>query len=572
MSAGSRWFSRGDAISVTDSPAVHAKRPLALIVALTCSLAVYFLALGGVSIWDANEAFYVETPREMLAARDYINPSFNYLPRFNKPVLSYWIVAAFYKLFGISVGVQRVPIAFGAMVIIGCAFVLGWLAAQRQGSERSDTKINPALWAALGLAAAPRLVMFARRIFIDIWITAFMSLTLAFFALSERYPERRRWFLSAMYVSIGLGALTKGPVAIVLPGLAFALYLVSRRELGRVREMMLPLGTLIVAAIVVPWYVALYQQHGWTYISSFFIGENIERYTSGLGVRQERGLWFYPPVVLSDSFPISVFLFTAAAIWWRERQQTQTLLWCWIAAIVVFFSFSAGKQDLYIFPIVAAVAGLGGAALHRTSTDAAWRRWGRWTMGVTGGLLALAGTGVLWLFAAGGRVYEVAGTSLVGALGLVGGVIALSFAAASRAAAAMLALCIAIIAIDYTLVLRVLPDFERYKPVPVIASLLAPRLQPGDAVANYQVALPSMVYYLGRHVDEYFDREPFVQAVLSPRRLFAVLSDDDYTDLRPQIGAHTCILYRHQTFDVKLKNVLARDPLPELLLISNQCH
>ena len=86
------------------------------------------------SIWDANEAFYVETPREMMAAHDYINPSFNYLPRFNKPVLSYWIVAAFYKVFGVSVGVQRLPIALGALVIIGCAFVLG--AARRDSTDR----------------------------------------------------------------------------------------------------------------------------------------------------------------------------------------------------------------------------------------------------------------------------------------------------------------------------------------------------------------------------------------------------------------------------------------------------
>lgn len=200
-----------------------------------------------------------------------------------------------------------------------------------------------------------------------------------------------------------------------------------------------------------------------------------------------------------------------------------------------------------------------------------WRRWARWTLGVTGALLAITGVGVLWLFAAGGRVYELAGTSLVGVLGIVGGVVALWFAAASRAGAAMLAVCVAIIAIDYTFVLRVLPDFERYKPVPAIASRLAPRLQSGDAVANYQVALPSMVYYLRRHVDEYFDREPFVQAVLSPRRLYAVLSDDDYQDLRDQIGVRTCILYRHPTFDVKLKNVLAREPLPELFLITNQC-
>ncbi len=506
----------------------------------------------------------------MIDAHDYVNPSFNYLPRFNKPVLSYWIVAAFYKLFGVSVGVQRIPIALGAMLIIGCAFVLGWIAAERQGS-RAEDRMHAGLWAAVGLAVAPRLVMFARRIFIDIWITAFMSLTLTCFALSERYPRHRRLFLVGMYVSIGLGALTKGPVAIALPGLAFALYLLMRKELPRIREMMIPLGTLLVAAIVVPWYLALYHQHGWTYISSFFIGENIERYTSGLGVRQQRGLTFYLPVVLSDSFPISTFLFAAAAMWWRERPRIQALLWCWILAIVLFFSFSAGKQDLYIFPIVAAVAGLGGAAIERSLTDPRWQRWARWTVGITAALLAITGGAVLWLFVAGGRVYYLAGAGLVGALGLAGGLAALTCVVVSRAGAALLTLCLALMAINYTFVVRVLPDFERFKPVPAIAALLAPRVQPADIVANYQVALPSMVYYLRRHVDEYFDREPFVQAVLGPRRLYAVLSAEDYSDLRDQIGTRTCVLYRRQTFDVKLKNVLTHEPLPELLLITNDC-
>ena len=44
---------------------------------------MYFVALGNSAIWDANEAFYVETPREMIEAHDFINPTFNYLPRFN---------------------------------------------------------------------------------------------------------------------------------------------------------------------------------------------------------------------------------------------------------------------------------------------------------------------------------------------------------------------------------------------------------------------------------------------------------------------------------------------------------
>src|SRR5262249_18378154 len=160
-------------------------------------------------------AFYVETPREMLESGDFINPTFNYLPRFNKPVLSYWIVAAFYRLLGVSVTSQRVPMAIGAVIIIGCAYLLGRLAVAgrrarsegrgagsegrgAKGEERSAIRDGEStrglgrsagLWAAVGLAAAPRLVMFARRIFIDIWITAFMSLTLACFALSERYPH-----------------------------------------------------------------------------------------------------------------------------------------------------------------------------------------------------------------------------------------------------------------------------------------------------------------------------------------------------------------------------------------------
>ena len=50
-----------------------------------------------------------------------------------------------------------------------------------------------------------------------------------------------------------------------------------------------------------------------------------------------------------------------------------------------------------------------------------------------------------------------------------------------------------------------------------------------------------------------------------------MLSDDDYAALAPRIGARTCIIDRRPTFDVKLKRVLAREPLPELLLISNQC-
>src|SRR3990172_4873472 len=177
-------------------PSAVSRYRLIVFVLLVAAVVPYFIDLNGSSIWDANEAYYVETPREMMQRGDYISPTFNHEPRFNKPVLSYWVVAAFYKVFGVSVGVQRLPIAVGA-----------------------------ATWAALGLAVAPRLLMFSRRIFIDISISMFMGLTLLFFALAERYPERRRLYLPLMYGAAGLGVLTKGPVALALPGLEFGAYL-----------------------------------------------------------------------------------------------------------------------------------------------------------------------------------------------------------------------------------------------------------------------------------------------------------------------------------------------------------
>src|SRR5262249_7264894 len=135
----------------------------------------------------------------------------------------------------------------------------------------------------------------------------------------------------------------------------------------------IPLGLVIVLAIVVPWYALLYQRYGWTYITSFFVGENIDRYTTGLGVQVDRGLLFYLPVILTDSFPLSLYLVPAAMLWFVERRRRQTdagrrvrtLLWLWTVVIVGFFSVSAAKQDLYIFPIVPAVAALAGIAIAR---------------------------------------------------------------------------------------------------------------------------------------------------------------------------------------------------------------
>jgi 4-amino-4-deoxy-L-arabinose transferase-like glycosyltransferase len=538
-----------------------------LIALLAAAVIPFFVNLDGSSIWDANEAYYVETPREMIESGDWINPSFNYEPRFNKPVLSYWIVGSLYQVFGVSLSVERAAIAGAAVIML----IAVWFMARASSSQ----PLAPLL-ATLGLAVGPRFFMFSRRIFVDMAVTAMMTLTLLFFVLAERHPSRRRLFLVLMYVTVGLGVLTKGPVAAVLPFLVFVAYLTIHRELGRLRQMMIPAGALIALAIAAPWYVALYMQHGWTHITAFFIGENIGRFTETIGV-QARAWHFYIPVLLSDMLPWSLCLPAVVVTWWADRRRDresvavriQTLLLLWIAVIVVVFSLSQTKQDLYIFPIVAAVAALGGDWVARALV-ARDVKWFTGTMTLFGIVMTLLGVGVLYLFS-GDRTVYIDGTRPAAMIAIVGGLVVAVLPWRGRDAVAVSAALLVFIAFNWILAVRALPDFERYKPVVPLSRIIEERAGPDDVVAHFEVALPSMVYYLRRHVAGGLDEDTFTRLLGSERRVFAVLPADRYEALKERFGVGTCVIGRHLTSDIRLRSLLEQQPPPEVLLITNRC-
>jgi len=116
-----------------------------------------------------------------------------------------------------------------------------------------------------------------------------------------------------------------------------------------------------------------------------------------------------------------------------------------------------------------------------------------------------------------------------------------------------------------------LPDFERYKPVPPLADVIARRAGPDDVVAHFDVALPSMVFYLRRHIDIEFDSDVFAKMLHSDRRVFAVLAADRYDALKGLLGVETCVLARHATADIRLRTLIERQAPPEILVITNRC-
>lgn len=578
----------------------------ALIILLALAITPYFIKLGSSSLWDANEAFYAETPREMLESGDYVNPSFNYKPRFNKPPLCYWIVAASYKVLGVSESAERLPLAFGALIMVIAAFFLG----------RAAYSTEAGLFAAIALASMPRFLMFSRRIMIDVYIALFMSLTLLFFMLAERYENKRKLFLILMYVCVGLGIMTKGPVAAALPTLAFIIYLAATRQLNKIRRMMLPTGALIVASIVLPWYVAIYWEHGWFYIKTFLLQDNISRYTQPVwGPR--RGPFFYLPVMLGDLFPWSLFLFFAifavsvpAVVRTlrrlkNQRQQTnqtdskaglapqtsvqeesspipaqqltatfpinsQTLLlMIWIAVIVIFYSLSSNKEDLYISPVYTAAAAITGVLLSHAIFNETRARL-RWLILSIGILLIALGVAVAYLFGKTAQMYQLGGATTIGLIAAIGGIFTLVIALQKKTFASLVAIAVVFISLNFIFVLQTLPDFERYKSVRAFSEVISKEADDDALVGYYKVALPSMVFYLRRQIFEYYKPEELTEAFASNKKVFCILSGEEYEAIKSSLPINTRILASRPVFQVKLKSLLDRRELPQVVLISNK--
>ena len=86
--------------------------------------------LGLTPLFDVDEGAFGEATREMLASGDWLSTTLNGAPRFDKPILIYWLQAASAAVFGLGEFALRLPSALAA---------LAWIAAiGRFASERLD--------------------------------------------------------------------------------------------------------------------------------------------------------------------------------------------------------------------------------------------------------------------------------------------------------------------------------------------------------------------------------------------------------------------------------------------------
>jgi 4-amino-4-deoxy-L-arabinose transferase-like glycosyltransferase len=164
--------------------------------------------------------------------------------------------------------------------------------------------------------------------------------------------------LTAAYAFMGLAALAKGPLGVLLPALATGAYVAASRQWSLWRVLISPVAVLAFVVVAGPWYAAIYADQGSRFVDDFLLGHNVSRFTSTIH-RHPGPPWYYLPVLIGGLFPWSGLLAPAAASV-RPREAADRFVLLWLALPLLFFSLAGSKLPGYIVPCLAPLAILAG--------------------------------------------------------------------------------------------------------------------------------------------------------------------------------------------------------------------
>jgi 4-amino-4-deoxy-L-arabinose transferase-like glycosyltransferase len=296
---------------------------------------LYLYDLGGVGMLGPDEPRYAAIGRAMAQTGDYVTPRLWGSPWFEKPPLLYWMTAA-----GTLAGfgpetAARLPVVALSLAFLAIAYAL----------LRAEFGLKVAAISVVLLASSAAWIAFTDLSLTDLPLAVFFSLA-AFLALPllRTAPDesRLRWRLAAIGGCLGLAALAKGLVPI---GLAAPFLWFLRRFW---REWWAAVAAL--AAVALPWYVAVYRRNGAPFVQEFFVKHHFERLYSA-ALQHVQPWYYYVPVLLIALFPwtpLVAFLFLRGIEWDARRQ--------FLAATFLFgfvlFSISVNKLPGYLLPLM----------------------------------------------------------------------------------------------------------------------------------------------------------------------------------------------------------------------------
>lgn len=308
---------------------------------------------------EPDEARYAEIPREMLAAGDFVTPRLNGVPYFEKPPLLYWANAASLRLFGETPWAARLPTRlFG----LGTVLVLLLGTAGTWG-------LSAGLAAAILYLASPAGFVFSRVVLTDAPLTFFFTATL-FLARATllRREARRPWAMLSALTGLAAagGFLSKGLVAVVLPGAILVLWALTTRRARLLSSLLIGPALPVFLLAAAPWFV-LAERRTPGFLHFFFIHEHFQRFATSAAQRSGP-IYYFILVFLAGFLPALPFFFSTlkrTREWnrWLDEDQDAIFFLLWLAVVFFFFSLSRSKLPPYLLPAFPAAAALAARAL-----------------------------------------------------------------------------------------------------------------------------------------------------------------------------------------------------------------
>jgi len=315
---------------------------------------IWFSLLGHRDLIDPDEARYAEIPREMVASGDWITPRLNDLKYFEKPVLQYWLTAVSFKLFGESNFSARLWLALSGYI---CALFIGFVGFRLYSKDAGYfaylITISSLLFAVLG-----------HNLTLDMSLTLFMTLGVGSLALAQNaraIPQQNRNWMLLGWASLAGAVLTKGLVAIVLPGAAAFFYMLWQRDWSLIKYLHLIKGLLLLFCLASPWFFMVSDANE-EFFHFFFIREHFERFTT-TEHRREGPIYYYIPILLLGVCPwliTSLSSLFKPQFSWRVTTSghfdMDRFFWVYIVLVIIFFSLSGSKLPSYILPVFPFIA------------------------------------------------------------------------------------------------------------------------------------------------------------------------------------------------------------------------